>query len=158
MILISYKCYINIITNQVLNTFNCFFISRLRHGHQVYTQVCASCHSIFLVSYRELVGVAYTEEEVKAMAAEIEVVDGTNDEGEMFMNGQDIAHNFDLALCCKTDKEVTKYKSDGHASEVNLEVILISQVWLTWTIMKLMILFCITLCIKLLLLLCFDGY
>jgi cytochrome c1 len=37
-----------------------------------------------LISYRDLVGVAYTEEEVKAMAAEIEVVDGPNDEGEMF--------------------------------------------------------------------------
>lgn len=37
-----------------------------------------------LISYRDLVGVAYTEEEAKAMAAEIEVVDGPNDEGEMF--------------------------------------------------------------------------
>src|ERR1041384_6310581 len=37
-----------------------------------------------LISYRDLVGVAYTEEETKAMAAEIEVVDGPNDEGEMF--------------------------------------------------------------------------
>ncbi|WMV25958.1 hypothetical protein MTR67_019343 [Solanum verrucosum] len=47
-------------------------------GHQVYQQVCASCHSILsLISYRDLVGVAYT----KAMAAEIEVVDGLNDEG-----------------------------------------------------------------------------
>ncbi|KAM7267296.1 hypothetical protein ACFE04_009462 [Oxalis oulophora] len=56
----------------------------IRRGHQVYTQVCASCHSVSLVSYRDLVGVAYTEEEVKAMAAEIEVTDGPNDEGEMF--------------------------------------------------------------------------
>ncbi|KAK6152585.1 hypothetical protein DH2020_012224 [Rehmannia glutinosa] len=53
-------------------------------GHQVYQQVCASCHSMSLISYRDLVGVAYTEEETKAMAAEIEVVDGPNDEGEMF--------------------------------------------------------------------------
>ena len=56
----------------------------IRRGHQVYQQVCASCHSMSLISYRDLVGVAYTEEEVKAMAAEIEVVDGPNDEGEMF--------------------------------------------------------------------------
>ncbi|CAL9196323.1 unnamed protein product, partial [Musa hybrid cultivar] len=49
--------------------------------HQVYQQVCASCHSMSLISYRDLVGVAYTEEETKAMAAEIEVVDGPNDEG-----------------------------------------------------------------------------
>ncbi|XP_050235963.1 cytochrome c1-2, heme protein, mitochondrial [Mercurialis annua] len=56
----------------------------IRRGHQVYQEVCASCHSMSLISYRDLVGVAYTEEEVKAMAAEIEVVDGPNDEGEMF--------------------------------------------------------------------------
>lgn len=30
------------------------------------------------------VGVAYTEEEAKAKAAEVDVVDGPNDEGEMF--------------------------------------------------------------------------
>jgi ubiquinol-cytochrome c reductase cytochrome c1 subunit len=36
------------------------------------------------VAYRDLIGVAYTEEEVKAMAEEIEVEDGPNDEGEMF--------------------------------------------------------------------------
>ncbi|KAI3973396.1 hypothetical protein MKW92_025667 [Papaver armeniacum] len=58
--------------------------SSIRRGHQVYQQVCASCHSMSLISYRDLVGVAYTEEETKAMAAEIEVVDGPNDEGEMF--------------------------------------------------------------------------
>ncbi|KAK6915051.1 Cytochrome c1 [Dillenia turbinata] len=49
--------------------------------HQVYQQVCASCHSMSLVAYRDLVGGAYTEEEAKALAAEIEVVDGPNEEG-----------------------------------------------------------------------------
>ncbi|KAG5523211.1 hypothetical protein RHGRI_035133 [Rhododendron griersonianum] len=48
----------------------------IRRGHQIYQQVCASCHSKGLISYRDLVGVAYTEEETKPMAAEIEVVDG----------------------------------------------------------------------------------
>ncbi|KAJ0038413.1 hypothetical protein Pint_21922 [Pistacia integerrima] len=57
---------------------------RIRRGRQVYQQVCASCHSMSLISYRDLVGVAYTEEERKAMTTEIEVVDGPNDEGEMF--------------------------------------------------------------------------
>lgn len=37
-----------------------------------------------LFSFRDLVGVAYTEEEAKAIAADIEVVDGPNDEGEMY--------------------------------------------------------------------------
>nr|KYP31784.1 hypothetical protein KK1_047725 [Cajanus cajan] len=66
----------------------------IRRGHQVYTQVCASCHSMSLISYRDLVGVAYTEEEVKAMAAEIEVVDGPNDEGEMFTRPGKLSDRF----------------------------------------------------------------
>lgn len=36
-------------------------------------QVCAACHSMEYIHYRDLVGVCYTEEEVKAMAAEVEV-------------------------------------------------------------------------------------
>ncbi|KAF8072580.1 hypothetical protein HT031_000240 [Scenedesmus sp. PABB004] len=56
----------------------------IRRGFQVYQQVCAACHSMEYIHYRDLVGVCYTEEEAKAMAADIEVVDGPNDEGEMF--------------------------------------------------------------------------
>ena len=47
-----------------------------------------------LISYRDLVGVAYTEEEVKAMAAEVEVVDGPNDEGEMFTRPGKLSDRF----------------------------------------------------------------
>ncbi|KAF8378134.1 hypothetical protein HHK36_029471 [Tetracentron sinense] len=68
--------------------------SSIRRGQQVYQQVCASCHSMSLLSYRDLVGVAYTEEETKAMAAEIEVVDGPNDEGEMFTRPGKLSDRF----------------------------------------------------------------
>jgi ubiquinol-cytochrome c reductase cytochrome c1 subunit len=40
----------------------------------VYKEVCAACHSLSLIAYRDLIGVAYTEAEVKALAAEIEVL------------------------------------------------------------------------------------
>lgn len=43
----------------------------LCRGHQVYQQVCAACHSVQQLHYRNLVGVAYTEEEAKEMAAEV---------------------------------------------------------------------------------------
>jgi len=56
----------------------------IRRGHIVYTQVCASCHGLRAIAYRNLVGVCYSEDEVKAMAEDIEVEDGPNDEGEMF--------------------------------------------------------------------------
>ncbi|CAI6001283.1 unnamed protein product [Closterium sp. NIES-64] len=65
--------------------FSSYDHASIRRGHQVYQQVCATCHSMSLVSYRDLIGVAYTEDEVKALAAEVEVEDGPNDEGEMFL-------------------------------------------------------------------------
>ena len=56
----------------------------VRRGHQVYAQVCASCHGLRAIAYRNLIGVCYSEDEVKVMAEDIEVQDGPNDEGEMF--------------------------------------------------------------------------
>ena len=47
----------------------------LCRGHQVYQQVCAACHSVQQLHYRNLVGVAYTEEEAKEMAAEVGACD-----------------------------------------------------------------------------------
>ncbi|GKE13767.1 cytochrome c1-1, heme protein, mitochondrial-like protein isoform X1, partial [Tanacetum coccineum] len=47
-----------------------------------------------LILYRDLVGAAYTEEETKAMAAEIELVDGPNDEGEMFTRHRKLSDRF----------------------------------------------------------------
>lgn len=44
--------------------------------------LCVS--SLNRIAFRNLVGVCYTEDEVKEMAADIDVEDGPNDEGEMF--------------------------------------------------------------------------
>ncbi|KAI8612056.1 cytochrome C1 family-domain-containing protein [Chytriomyces sp. MP71] len=57
----------------------------IRRGYQVYREVCAACHSMRLVSWRNLIGVSHTDAEVKAMAAEYEYQDGPDDKGEMFM-------------------------------------------------------------------------
>ena len=59
----------------------------LQRGYQVYTEVCASCHSMNLVSYRNLGepgGPEFSVEQVKAIAANFEVEDGPNADGEMF--------------------------------------------------------------------------
>lgn len=58
--------------------------AQLQRGLQVYTEVCAGCHSLRLVAYRNLSALGYGEEEIKAYAANYEVIDGPNDEGEMF--------------------------------------------------------------------------
>jgi len=56
----------------------------IRRGFQVYREVCASCHSLDRIYWRNLVNVIMDEKEAKAMAAEEDVQDGPNDEGEMF--------------------------------------------------------------------------
>ena len=59
----------------------------LQRGYQVYTEVCASCHSMGLLSYRNLGekgGPEFSVDQVKAIAANFEVTDGPNDDGEMF--------------------------------------------------------------------------
>ena len=59
----------------------------LQRGYQVYTEVCASCHSMNLVSYRNLGepgGPEFSVDQVKAIAANFEVEDGPNSDGEMF--------------------------------------------------------------------------
>ena len=61
--------------------------SSLQRGYQVYTEVCASCHSMNLVSYRNLGepgGPEFSLDQVKAIAANFEIEDGPNAEGEMF--------------------------------------------------------------------------
>jgi len=56
----------------------------IRRGYEVYKQVCAACHSMKYLRYRELVNVIFTEDEAKAEAEEAMIEDGPNEDGEMF--------------------------------------------------------------------------
>jgi ubiquinol-cytochrome c reductase cytochrome c1 subunit len=64
--------------------FAAYDCAALRRGFQVYREVCSTCHSLQRIRWRELAGVTHTKEEVKAMAKEVDVLDGPNSEGEMF--------------------------------------------------------------------------
>jgi len=57
---------------------------QLQRGFQVYKEVCAACHSLRLVSFRNLTDLGYNEDEVKAIAANwaIETPDIDPDTGE----------------------------------------------------------------------------
>jgi ubiquinol-cytochrome c reductase cytochrome c1 subunit len=65
--------------------FGTFDRGALQRGFQVYEQVCAACHGIRLIAFRNLADLGYSEEEIKAIAADYQVQDGPNDQGEMFM-------------------------------------------------------------------------
>ena len=59
----------------------------LRRGYKVYTEVCASCHSMNQLRFRNLSqpgGPEFTAPEVKAIAADFTVEDGPDDYGDMF--------------------------------------------------------------------------
>jgi len=67
--------------------FGTFDKTQLQRGFKVYREVCSSCHSMGLVSFRNLAqpgGPGFTEGQVKALAASYKVKDGPNDAGEMF--------------------------------------------------------------------------
>jgi ubiquinol-cytochrome c reductase cytochrome c1 subunit len=68
--------------------FSVFFFffcpASIRRGYLVYKQVCATCHSLSGIAYRNLVDEVLTEKEAKEDADDAEIEDGPDDEGEMF--------------------------------------------------------------------------
>ena len=91
--------------------FGKFDRASLQRGYQVYTEVCASCHSMKYLSYRNLAeqgGPEFSEEQAKAIAASFEVIDGPNDDGEMFERTAKLS-----------DKFVSPYKNDKEAMASN---------------------------------------
>lgn len=58
--------------------------SSIRRGYLVYKEVCAACHSLDRIAWRNMVGVSHTATEARTLAEEIEYPDGPNDQGEMF--------------------------------------------------------------------------
>ena len=57
---------------------------QLQRGFKVYREVCAVCHGLKLVAFRNLAELGFSEAQVKTIAAEYKVQAGPNDQGEMF--------------------------------------------------------------------------
>ncbi len=55
-----------------------------QRGFQVYKEVCAACHGLTRIAFRNLQDIGFSEAEVKALAASYQVKDGPNDMGDMF--------------------------------------------------------------------------
>lgn len=67
--------------------FGHFDRAQLQRGYKVYQEVCAACHSMKLLSFRNLHqpgGPGFSDEQVKALAATFTVKDGPGSDGEMF--------------------------------------------------------------------------
>jgi len=74
--------------------FGTFDREAIKKGGQIFFEVCSGCHSMNLMSYRNLVDIGWTEEEAKEIAAAYEVEDGPNEEGEMFMRPARLSDRF----------------------------------------------------------------
>jgi len=71
--------------------------AQLQRGFKIYREVCSTCHSLKLLSFRNLAdpgGPGFTEAQAATIAATFQVTDGPNDQGQMFERPGGIADYF----------------------------------------------------------------
>jgi len=66
----------------------------LKRGYQVYREVCSGCHSMKLLYYRDLLDIGFSEAQIKSIASDYTVLDGPNDDGEMYERPARLADRF----------------------------------------------------------------
>jgi cytochrome c1 len=77
--------------------FGMFDQAQLQRGFKIYREVCSNCHSLKLLSFRNLAdpgGPGFTEAQAAAIAATFKVTDGPNDQGQMYQRPGQIADHF----------------------------------------------------------------
>jgi cytochrome c1 len=77
--------------------FGKFDRAQLQRGFKVYREVCANCHSLSYVSFRNLSepgGPEFSPAQARAVAGEYKIKDGPNDQGEMFERPGRLADSF----------------------------------------------------------------
>jgi len=82
----------------------------VRRGWEVYKNVCAACHSVEYLAYRELVGVCLTEAEAKEEAAGQLIEDGPDETGAMFKRPGKLS---DLLPKPYPNEEAARYANNG---------------------------------------------
>ena len=71
--------------------------AQLQRGFKVHQEVCSNCHSLKLISFRNLAdsgGPGFTETQAASIAASFQVTDGPNDQGKMFKRPGKISDYF----------------------------------------------------------------
>ena len=88
--------------------------AQLKRGYQVYQEVCAACHSLRQIYYRNLSEIGFSADEVKKIAAEFEGPRGPDDEGETHDDGEEI-----MRPAKPFDKMVQPYPNEQAARSAN---------------------------------------
>ena len=74
--------------------FGTFDRAAQQRGFQVYKEVCAACHSMQQLYYRNLTEIGLTEAQARALAAQFMVQDGPDDQGQMFERPARLSDHF----------------------------------------------------------------
>jgi ubiquinol-cytochrome c reductase cytochrome c1 subunit len=77
--------------------FGVFDTVQLQRGYQVYREVCSGCHSLNYMAFRNLTqkgGPHFSEEDVRALAAQFQVTDGPDATGKMFQRPGQLPDGF----------------------------------------------------------------
>jgi cytochrome c1 len=77
--------------------FGKFDEGQLQRGFKVYRDVCSTCHSLKLIAFRNLAdpgGPGFTAPQASVIAAEYQIQDGPNEQGEMFQRPGRLADYF----------------------------------------------------------------
>ena len=61
--------------------FGAYDLASAQRGFQVYSEVCATCHSLQYLHYRDLAGIGLTDDQIKGIAAAVTVPQGLDDQG-----------------------------------------------------------------------------
>ena len=94
--------------------FGHFDRAQLKRGYQVFQEICAACHSLRQIYYRNLTEIGFSEDQVKEIAAEFEVPRGPDDEGETHDDGEPI-----MRPAKPFDKLVQPYANNQAARAAN---------------------------------------
>ncbi|POR36584.1 Cytochrome c1, heme protein, mitochondrial [Tolypocladium paradoxum] len=90
--------------------FKTFDHQALRRGFQVYQEVCASCHSLDRIPYRELVGSILTVDEAKQLAEANEYPGEPDEQGEIQMRPGKLA---DYIPAPYKNEEAARFANNG---------------------------------------------
>jgi ubiquinol-cytochrome c reductase cytochrome c1 subunit len=63
--------------------FGRFDLAAARRGLQVYTESCAGCHSMSLLHYRDLSGIGLSQDQIRTIAASVDVPAGIDGQGNV---------------------------------------------------------------------------
>jgi ubiquinol-cytochrome c reductase cytochrome c1 subunit len=99
--------------------FGTFDRAALQRGYQVYKEVCAACHAMKQIRYRNLEGIGLSAAEIAALAKEYETTDGPNDDGEMFQRPARPADRFKSPFA----NELAARAANGGAYPLDLSLI-----------------------------------